>query len=79
MPHDFGRSKPLVIDTFEILKLKQQQLEALMDISIASQLIASGNDELTRTHPLDRNYVKLGLDLKPVLSWSLVYCRLLVT
>jgi hypothetical protein len=66
VPHDFGKNKPVIIDSFEIMKLKQQQLEALMDISIASQLLASADEELTRTHPLDRNYNKLGLDLKPV-------------
>eukprot|EP01122_Echinamoeba_exundans_P012170 TRINITY_DN503_c0_g1_i1.p1 TRINITY_DN503_c0_g1~~TRINITY_DN503_c0_g1_i1.p1 ORF type:complete len:911 (+),score=243.47 TRINITY_DN503_c0_g1_i1:100-2733(+) len=70
VPHDFGKNKPVIIDSFEILKLKQQQLEALMDISIASQLLSSADEELTRTHPLDRNYNKLGLDLKPMNKFS---------
>lgn len=62
IPHDFGRDVPPLINNLELLKAKMAQLEALMDIEIANKLMESQGEELTRTHPLDRNYKKLGIE-----------------
>jgi len=68
IPTDFGKNKVQMIDSFAILTLKMKQLEALLDIQIASSLLQQ--ETLVGVHPADQNYKKLGALLKPLSDFS---------
>jgi len=67
IPTDFGKNKVTIIDSFDILTKKMRQLEALLDIQIASSLMS---DSILGMHPSDQNYKKLGAILKPLSDFS---------
>ena len=45
IPHNFGRNRPPLIDSAEMLKKKMNMLEALADIEIAAHLVEGTKDE----------------------------------
>jgi poly [ADP-ribose] polymerase len=73
IPHDFGLKRPDNIDNHIILKRKMQQLETLLDLQIAASLLHDEAAELTRTHPLDRHYQMLNINMAPLNKYSREY------
>ncbi|KAI9103769.1 poly polymerase catalytic domain-containing protein [Phlyctochytrium arcticum] len=65
IPHDFGRRKPPVIDTPHALKNKLEMLQALGDIEIASQLLATTAAQCTQ-NPVDLHYKSLKAAISPI-------------
>lgn len=72
IPHDFGRTVPEAIDNFSLLKLKMRQLETLLDIMIAAQMLDE-KPPLIPTNPTDTNYKKLGVELLALNSYTREY------
>jgi len=68
IPTDFGKNKVTIIDSFDILSLKMKQIEALLEVQIASSLLQE--DQVIGLHPADQNYKKLGAILKPLSDFS---------
>jgi len=65
IPHDFGRSRPPVINTKILLKKKLEMVESLADIQIATTLLKNQKVEITE-NPIDTNYKSLHCDLAPL-------------
>ncbi|XP_023652341.1 protein mono-ADP-ribosyltransferase PARP3 [Paramormyrops kingsleyae] len=68
IPHNFGRQKPPVIDTSDILEKKKEMLLVLADIEIAQGLKAEtekAKEEAVEDvpHPADQNYLSLNCNL----------------
>jgi poly [ADP-ribose] polymerase len=59
IPHDFGRTVPPVIGSFDALRAKMRQLEALMDVQVASSLMGDASFNVGM-NPIDANYKQLG-------------------
>eukprot|EP01121_Diplochlamys_sp_Union-15-3_P014292 TRINITY_DN4536_c0_g2_i2.p1 TRINITY_DN4536_c0_g2~~TRINITY_DN4536_c0_g2_i2.p1 ORF type:complete len:373 (+),score=57.13 TRINITY_DN4536_c0_g2_i2:122-1120(+) len=76
IPTDFGRGKVPLIDSFTMLQQKMSQMEALMDIQIASSLI-SKERTLAQVHPTDSNYEQLGCEIHPLSKYSRDYKMIL--
>ncbi|XP_020015119.1 protein mono-ADP-ribosyltransferase PARP3 isoform X2 [Castor canadensis] len=67
IPHNFGRSRPLPINSQELLQAKKDMLLVLADIELAQTLqAASGEEERVEEvpHPLDRDYQLLKCRLQ---------------
>ncbi|PCH33025.1 PARP-domain-containing protein [Wolfiporia cocos MD-104 SS10] len=83
IPHAFGRSRPIVIDTAIHLKRELELVDALSDMEIASKLIASTAQTLQRDasgqllNPLDANFLSLGLSfMEPIVRSSKEFAAL---
>ncbi|MFT7801498.1 poly ADP-ribose polymerase 3 [Arapaima gigas] len=68
IPHNFGRKKPPVIDTSEIVDQKKEMLLVLADIEIAQGLEAETEkikEQMVQDvpHPVDQNYSSLQCNL----------------
>eukprot|EP01126_Amoeba_proteus_P027976 TRINITY_DN2767_c0_g1_i3.p1 TRINITY_DN2767_c0_g1~~TRINITY_DN2767_c0_g1_i3.p1 ORF type:complete len:739 (-),score=170.05 TRINITY_DN2767_c0_g1_i3:252-2468(-) len=68
IPTDFGKKLVQRIDTFEILNSKLKQMEALIDVQVASSLLTE--ELVDNLNPSDNNYKKLGVVLKPLSEYS---------
>lgn len=65
IPHDFGLAKPKILDNIELIQLKTQMIDNLLEIEIAySMLKGSVGDE--NEHPIDVHYKKLKSIIEPV-------------
>jgi len=65
IPHDFGRTRPPVINTKVLLKKKIEMVESLADIQIATTLLKKQSLEITE-NPIDTNYKSLHCGLTPL-------------
>jgi len=65
IPHDFGRTRPPVINTKVLLKKKIEMVESLADIQIATTLLKNQKIEITE-NPIDTNYKSLHCNLTPL-------------
>jgi len=65
IPHDFGRTRPPVINTKVLLKKKIEMVESLADIQIATTLLKNQKVEITE-NPIDTNYKSLHCNLTPL-------------
>lgn len=65
IPHDFGRSKPVILDQIDLIKLKTEMIENLLEIEIAYSLLKSSMNDETE-NPLDVHYGKLKCSIEPV-------------
>ncbi|KAG9277107.1 poly ADP-ribose polymerase 3 [Astyanax mexicanus] len=68
IPHNFGRNRPPVINTDEIIHSKKEMLLVLADIEIAQSLKAESEkakEEMVETvpHPIDQDYQSLKCNL----------------
>ncbi|KAJ7480106.1 poly polymerase catalytic domain-containing protein [Mycena galericulata] len=70
IPHDFGRNRPVAINTQALLKRELELVDALGDMEIASKLIASNlhaDADGNPVNPIDANFLSLGLSsMEPV-------------
>lgn len=62
IPHAFGRRRPPLINNLLLVKREIELLEALADMKDASSIMKPEIDELNRVHPLDRQFLGLGLN-----------------
>lgn len=62
IPHAFGRQRPPVINNLALVQKEIELLEALADMKDATNIMKSEIDELNRVHPLDRQFLGLGLN-----------------
>lgn len=60
IPHAFGRNRPPIISTDMMLKKEIELLESLSDMKDAAEIMK--NDWQSRVHPMDRQFLGLGLD-----------------
>ena len=78
IPHSFGRNRPPLISTENMLKREIELLESLSDMEIANEIMkdATANDGGPLIHQLDRQFAGLGLQemtpSKLVLSRELI-------
>ncbi|XP_048403741.1 protein mono-ADP-ribosyltransferase PARP3 [Stegostoma tigrinum] len=70
IPHYFGRNRPPVIDTSEVIQAKRDMLLVLADIELAQSLQAEKEQKIKTeiikevSHPLDEDYNLLKCDLQ---------------
>jgi len=68
IPHDFGLSKPPILDNPDYIKLKLDMLNSLLDIEVAYSLLKTCNKENTEDgkskDPIDINYEKLNTHIE---------------
>ncbi|PGH23442.1 hypothetical protein AJ80_02552 [Polytolypa hystricis UAMH7299] len=64
IPHAFGRSRPPVISSQDLIKREVDLLETLTDMEIANEILnqAKASEETSDVHPLDRQYAGLCLN-----------------
>ncbi|XP_076332637.1 protein mono-ADP-ribosyltransferase PARP3-like isoform X2 [Tachypleus tridentatus] len=72
IPHAFGRQRPPIIDTLEMIRQKKDMLLVLNDIEIAQSLLKERDDikqdsVTTDCHPLDIKYKLLKCNLELLL------------
>ncbi|MBN3270461.1 PARP3 polymerase, partial [Polyodon spathula] len=78
IPHNFGRMRPPVIDTLEIIAAKKEMLLVLADIELVQSLQAEKDkvkvEEIEAVpHPLDQNYLLLKCNLSLMAKASKTY------
>uniref|UniRef100_G3SWT4 Poly [ADP-ribose] polymerase n=1 Tax=Loxodonta africana TaxID=9785 RepID=G3SWT4_LOXAF len=66
IPHNFGRTRPLPINSPELLQAKKDMLLVLADIELAQTLQATSEEKKVEEvpHPLDRDYELLKCQLQ---------------
>lgn len=69
VPHNFGNQCPELIKSAEMIALKMQMLESLMDLEIAYDLMKNEGGE-EGEDPIDAHYKKLNAHLEPLPSDS---------
>lgn len=65
VPHNFGTSRPPLIESEEMIKLKMEMLEALLDIEMAYEMLTS-KDKNEKLDPIDQHYEKLNTKIEPL-------------
>ncbi|KAK6179956.1 hypothetical protein SNE40_012199 [Patella caerulea] len=63
IPHDFGMKKPPLLDTPEIIKLKTEMLDNLLDIEVGYSLLEDGDEG---ANAVDAHYKKLKCSIEPM-------------
>eukprot|EP01112_Ceratiomyxa_fruticulosa_P015741 TRINITY_DN4671_c0_g1_i1.p1 TRINITY_DN4671_c0_g1~~TRINITY_DN4671_c0_g1_i1.p1 ORF type:complete len:930 (+),score=212.19 TRINITY_DN4671_c0_g1_i1:193-2982(+) len=74
IPHDFGTSAPPIIDNLEVVKKKMSLLEALVDMEIATSLMAMA--EASTDPVVDANYKSLKTKIEPLDRAGTLYRQL---
>ncbi|KAJ3108880.1 Poly [ADP-ribose] polymerase 2 [Phlyctochytrium planicorne] len=62
IPHDFGRQKPIVLDSMEKVKKKIEMVEALADIEVTTTLLKTA--QKSDVNPIDSKYESLKCNMK---------------
>ena len=65
IPHDFGLSKPKILDRIDLIKSKTEMIDNLLEIEVAYSMLRGTNDE-ENEHPIDAHYKKLKCHLQPI-------------
>ncbi|PGH29060.1 poly [ADP-ribose] polymerase [[Emmonsia] crescens] len=77
IPHVFGRSRPPVIGSLDLIKREVELLETLTDMEIANEIMKDAKASETGLHPLDVQFSGLGLqEMTPVSSATTEYKEL---
>ncbi|KAK2804111.1 hypothetical protein FQN50_006739 [Emmonsiellopsis sp. PD_5] len=77
VPHVFGRNRPPVIGTQDIIKREVELLEALTDMEIANEIIKDSKTSEGGVHPLDAQFSGLNLnEMSPLERASTEYKEL---
>ncbi|KAL2365023.1 hypothetical protein RJZ56_002073 [Blastomyces dermatitidis] len=77
IPHDFGRRRPPVIGTLDLIKREVELLETLTDMEIANEILKGAKMSKTGLHPLDVQFAGLGLEeMTPLESATTEYKEL---
>lgn len=70
IPHSFGRNRPPIINSQDMVKREIELLETLADMKDATNILKAEIDERNSLHPLDRQYRGLGMEEMTVLDPS---------
>ncbi|KAK6699201.1 hypothetical protein SNK05_012017 [Fusarium graminearum] len=62
IPHAFGRNRPPVINTNQMLKKEIELLESLSDMKDAAEIMKVDRKTRDTIHPLDRQFAGLGME-----------------
>ncbi|XP_076289314.1 poly [ADP-ribose] polymerase-like [Lasioglossum baleicum] len=62
IPHNFGVSRPKILDTAEAIHAKCEMLDALLEMKITYRLLHT--EETLSENPLDAHYKQLNADIK---------------
>ncbi|KAL5008566.1 hypothetical protein ScPMuIL_014147 [Solemya velum] len=73
IPHDFGMRKPPMLDTAEVIKMKTEMLDNLLEIEVAYSMLKGGDEG---EDPIDAHYKKLKTDFKVMDKTSDIYDKL---
>ncbi|CAF3938965.1 unnamed protein product [Rotaria sp. Silwood2] len=65
IPHNFGISKPKVLDNIDLIQSKTQMIDNLLEIEIAYSMLKGSIDEKDE-HPIDAHYKKLKSIIEPI-------------
>ncbi|OJD14581.1 hypothetical protein AJ78_05099 [Emergomyces pasteurianus Ep9510] len=68
IPHVFGRNRPPVIGSLDLIKREVELLETLTDMEIANEIMKDAKASETGLHPLDVQFSGLGLEEMTPLS-----------
>ncbi|XP_064403822.1 uncharacterized protein LOC135349242 [Halichondria panicea] len=71
VPHDFGMTKPPPLNSEEVIKIKTQMLDNLLEIEVAYSLLKQEDGVSGGKDPLDLHYeqLKTKMDVLPKFSW----------
>ncbi|KAG9518070.1 PARP-domain-containing protein, partial [Aureobasidium melanogenum] len=70
IPHSFGRNRPPVIRTLEMLKPEIELLDSLSDLKNADEILKKAKESASQIHPLDSRFRGLGMEEMQALSPS---------
>ncbi|CAF1311166.1 unnamed protein product [Rotaria sp. Silwood1] len=65
IPHNFGLSKPKLLDNIDLIQSKTQMIDNLLEIEIAYSMLKGSIDEKDE-HPIDVHYKKLKCIIEPI-------------
>lgn len=68
IPHAFGRNRPPVIRSYDVLKREIELLESLSELKDAHNIIKAEKDGFEQIHPLDFRFQGLGMQEMTPLS-----------
>ncbi|KAG9965873.1 PARP-domain-containing protein, partial [Aureobasidium melanogenum] len=70
IPHSFGRNRPPIIRTLEMLKPEIDLLDSLSDLKNADEILKKAKESASQIHPLDSRFRGLGMQEMQALSAS---------
>ncbi|KAK6000311.1 hypothetical protein QM012_003943 [Aureobasidium pullulans] len=70
IPHSFGRNRPPIIRTLEMLKPEIELLDSLSDLKNADEILKKAKETASQIHPLDSRFRGLGMQEMQALSPS---------
>lgn len=70
IPHSFGRNRPPIIRTLEMLKPEIELLDSLSDLKNADEILKKAKESASQIHPLDSRFRGLGMEEMQALSPS---------
>ncbi|KAG9698518.1 PARP-domain-containing protein, partial [Aureobasidium melanogenum] len=70
IPHSFGRNRPPIIRTLEMLKPEIDLLDSLSDLKNADEILKKAKESASQIHPLDSRFRGLGMQEMQALSPS---------
>jgi len=77
IPHAFGRNRPPIIRSLDMLKKEIELLESLGDMKDAALIIKTKHQDVESIHPLDRQFQGLGIqEMTPLESSSIEFAEL---
>ncbi|KAI4719294.1 PARP-domain-containing protein [Aureobasidium sp. EXF-10727] len=70
IPHSFGRNRPPIIRTLDMLKPEIELLDSLSDLKNADEILKKAKETASQIHPLDSRFQGLGMQEMQVLEPS---------
>ncbi|THW53395.1 PARP-domain-containing protein [Aureobasidium pullulans] len=70
IPHSFGRNRPPVIRTLEMLKPEIELLDSLSDLKNADEILKKAKETASQIHHLDSRFQGLGMEEMQAISPS---------
>jgi poly [ADP-ribose] polymerase len=61
IPHSFGRNRPPIIRTLDMLKPEIELLDSLSDLKNADEILKKAKETASQIHPLDSRFQGLGM------------------
>jgi poly [ADP-ribose] polymerase len=67
IPHSFGRNRPPIIRTLDMLKPEIELLDSLSDLKNADEILKKAKETASQIHPLDSRFQGLGMqEMEPL-------------
>ncbi|XP_013176795.1 PREDICTED: poly [ADP-ribose] polymerase-like [Papilio xuthus] len=71
VPHNFGLKCPPLLDNVDLIKMKLEMLDSLLEVEIVYDLLKSASDDIVS--PIESLYLSLNADITPVDNTSTDY------